>query len=70
MSVSKPAIQIVRLADGWLEVSSPVYVHGVHLDDHGHEVISDNWFDLLPGVPVRVTVAKGVAPDSVKLQAL
>jgi len=26
------------------------------VEDHGRELLSDNWFDLLPGVPVRVYV--------------
>jgi beta-mannosidase len=66
----KPDVKVVRLPDGSLEVSSKTFAHGVHLDDHGHEVISDNWFDLLPGMPVRVTVEKGVDPGSVKLEAV
>ena len=33
----------------------------VHAEDHGHELLSDNWFDLLPGVPVRVRLAHGAA---------
>ena len=44
---------------GALEISSPVFAHGVHVEDHGREVVSDNWFDLLPGVPKRVRVAGG-----------
>jgi len=48
---------------GW-EVSSPVYCHGVHLEDHGHALISDNWFDLPPGVSVRLAAAGGIAIDT------
>lgn len=28
-----------------------MYRHGVHVDDHGSAMLSDNYFDLLPGVP-------------------
>ena len=52
--VSKPDITVQALDDGWYEISSPVYAHAVHVEDHGRAYLSDNWFDLLPGVPVRV----------------
>lgn len=42
--------------DGVLEVTSQVYSHGVHMDDEGREVISDNYFDLLPGIPRRIAI--------------
>ncbi|MFZ1932308.1 MAG: sugar-binding domain-containing protein [Thermoguttaceae bacterium] len=69
LAVAKPQIKVTPCADGWLEVSSPVYAHGVHAEDHGHELISDNWFDLLPGVPVRVHLARGNGPESIHLEA-
>jgi hypothetical protein len=50
---------VTALPGGAVEIVSPVYGHGVHLEDHGHEVLSDNYFDLLPEVPVRVRVAAG-----------
>ena len=42
-----------------LEITSPVFCHAVHVDDGGHELLSDNYFDLLPGIPYRVTVTGG-----------
>jgi len=54
LALASPALQVRALGDGWFEVSSPAYCHAVHVEDHGREIISDNWFDLLPGVPVRV----------------
>ena len=53
LALATPAIH-VRAAAGGLEVSSPVYCHGVHVEDHGRALLSDNWFDLLPGVPLRL----------------
>jgi hypothetical protein len=57
LRLAEPRIETTPLADGSLEVSSPVFAHAVHTEDHGHELVSDNWFDLLPGVPVRLRVA-------------
>ena len=69
LAVAKPQIKVTPAADGWLVVSSSVFTHAVHTEDHGHELISDNWFDLLPGVPVRVRLAPGSKPESVHLEA-
>ena len=57
LGVKELRLHVTRRADGTLEVSSPAYCHAVHVEDRGREVISDNWFDLLPGVPVRVRLA-------------
>jgi len=65
-----PQINVTRCADGWLEVSSPVFVHAVHTEDHGREVSSDNWFDLLPGVPVRVRVASESTAEPIRFEAV
>ena len=65
-----PQIKVTPTADGCLEVSSPVFVHAVHTEDHGHELISDNWFDLLPGVPVRVRLAPGNTAESIHFEAV
>jgi hypothetical protein len=65
-----PRIEVTPLRDRWLEVSSPVFVHAAHLEDHGHELISDNWFDLLPGTPIRIRVAQGVDASAIHLEAV
>ena len=70
LSLSSPRIEVVPLPDRWLEVSCPTYCHAVHVEDHGHEVISDNWFDLLPGIPVRVRLAQGITPDDIQFHAV
>ncbi|MBM3473338.1 MAG: hypothetical protein FJX75_08735 [Armatimonadetes bacterium] len=54
LALPDPQIEVADAGNGWLEVSSPVYCHAVHVEDHGREVLSDNWFDLVPGVPVRL----------------
>jgi beta-mannosidase len=45
-----PAIRARKTPKGW-EACSPAYCHGVCFNDHGHAVLSDNYFDLLPGIP-------------------
>lgn len=59
LAVSPADIRVRTLSDGGLEISSPVYCHAVHVEDHGRDLLSDNWFDLLPGVPVRVRCVSG-----------
>ncbi len=55
LALSKPVIS-TAVHNGVLEVSSPVYCHGVHLEDGGHEVLADNYFDLLPGVVRHIPI--------------
>ena len=66
LALGAPKIKMVRLADGVLEISSPLFAHAVHTEDYGREFVSDNWFDLLPGVPVRVRPAAGVKADTIR----
>jgi beta-mannosidase len=70
LALATPDIRVVPLAGGGLEVSSPVYCHGVHVEDHGHALISDNWFDLLPGVAVRLKTAEPAAIDEASFTAV
>jgi beta-mannosidase len=70
LALQMPRIEVKRTGDNALEVSSPVFAHAVHVEDHGHELISDNWFDLLPGVPTHVNVAAGHDPDAIRLEAV
>jgi beta-mannosidase len=50
-----------------LEVSSPVYCHGVHIEDNGRDLLADNYFDLLPAIPRHVRI---VAPNTTGIYAL
>jgi beta-mannosidase len=54
----KPAIQATPAPGGWI-VTGNVYCPGVHFNDHGRAVLSDNYFDLLPGVPYRIARVDG-----------
>ncbi|MHB9133818.1 MAG: glycoside hydrolase family 2 protein [Armatimonadota bacterium] len=57
----------ITARDNALEIVSPVFCHAIHIDDGGHEVLSDNYFDLLPGIP-RIITEK--SPMSQSLQAV
>jgi beta-mannosidase len=70
LALSRPDIRTQVLADGRIEVSSPVYCHAVHAEDHGRELLSDNWFDLLPGMPVRLRIAREHRKDHIELEAV
>jgi len=69
LQVPKPVIKVMPLSPDVLEVVSPVFCHAVHVEDHGREALSDNWFDLLPGVPIRIRPAKGHLLDEIYLDA-
>jgi beta-mannosidase len=69
LALAKPVISI-KNDNGVLEVSSPVYCHGVHIEDDGQEVLADNYFDLLPGVPRRITITAPNASGTYPLTAV
>ena len=70
LEIPSPEIKVKPLADGWLEISSPVYCHGVHVEDHGQEALSDNWFDLLPGIPKVVYLTGGHQGETLEFMAI
>lgn len=53
LELAQPEIN-VSVRGSRLELVSPVFCHGVHVEDHGKAALSDNYFDLLPGAPKRV----------------
>ncbi len=70
LALAAPDLTVTTLADGQLQLTSPVYCHAVHVEDHGRALLSDNWFDLLPGVPVRLRLAEGTAASSLEFLAV
>jgi beta-mannosidase len=70
LSLASPEIQVTQPADGWIALSSPVYCHAVHFEDHGREVLSDNWFDLLPGVTMRLRVVQPTRLEEMSFTAV
>jgi beta-mannosidase len=69
LALARPAIAVAE-KEGMLEVKSDVYCHAVHLEDGGKEIIADNYFDLLPGIPVRVAITTPTANGSYPLAAV
>ena len=67
LTLTKPVISI-KNGNGILEVSSPVYCDGVHIEDDGREVLADNYFDLLPGVPRQITITAPNASGTYPLE--
>jgi len=58
LQLAKPFMEVAA-GNRSAKIVSPVYCHGVHVDDRGRSVVSDNYFDLLPGVPVTVRRTDG-----------
>jgi len=69
LALSRPQIQ-VRIRGRQVELCSDVYAHGVHCRDGGKALFTDNYFDLLPGVPKVIESAKGRAPRGVNFRAV
>ena len=69
LKLQTPEIKVLQKKDGSLEISGTMLCHAVYTEDHGKELISDNWFDLLPGVPVSVKLAEGRTIKDVALNA-
>jgi len=70
LALAKPALSTKVRANGILEVASPVYCHAVHLDDGGSQTLADNYFDLLPGIPRQIRVAKPSSSGEYPLTAV
>jgi beta-mannosidase len=69
LDLPNPVI-VTAVRNGFLEVTSSVYCHGVHLDDDGHEVLADNYFDLLPGIPLRIPISEATPSGEYPLRAI
>ena len=70
LALQDPRIKVAAISDRAWEISSEVFAHAVHVEDHGRELLSDNWIDLLPNVPIRVEVPKDYAPESAHFEAV
>jgi beta-mannosidase len=69
LKLSTPSIS-AEVRDRTLVVTSSVYCHGVYLDDAGQEVLEDNYFDLLPGVPKHIAITSPTVHSSYSLRAV
>jgi beta-mannosidase len=69
LALAKPEFTAI-VHEGVLEVNSRVYCHGVHLEDGGREVLADNYFDLLPGIPRRIPIMTPTQSGTYPLRAI
>jgi len=69
LALSQPRIE-VTVRGRQVEVCSDVYAHGVHCHDGGKARFSDNYFDLLPGMPKVIRSLGRAAPKGVRFRAV
>jgi beta-mannosidase len=69
LSLCKPEVR-VTIRGKSVELQSDVYCHGVHHNDGGKRLFSDNYFDLLPGVPKVVECVATKVPKRLCFRAL
>lgn len=69
LSLVEPSIS-VQIRGGFLEVSSPVYCHGVHLEEEKQVLLDDSHFDLLPGIVRYVPIVGTTSTDGYQFQCV
>ncbi|OPZ85391.1 MAG: Exo-beta-D-glucosaminidase precursor [bacterium ADurb.Bin429] len=69
LKLQAPDIQ-VAVSGREIELISDVYCHAVHTEDGGRVLLSDNYFDLLPGLPKRVTYLGAGDPSQAIFRAV
>ncbi|MCC6680466.1 MAG: hypothetical protein IT445_06135 [Phycisphaeraceae bacterium] len=62
LDLADPTIECV-VRGSKITVTSDTYAHGVHYQDDGERILSDNYFDLLPGLPKVIKCAGDVPAD-------
>jgi beta-mannosidase len=68
LALAGPVIE-TKVDGNTVTVESPVYCHGVHYEDDGRGLLSDNHFDLLPGVPLSLEIVRPL-PSGFELKPL
>jgi beta-mannosidase len=66
---AEPDIRVTR-SPHEVQLVSQVYCHAVHCEDGGRPLLSDNYFDLLPGVPKSVEIVATKLPGPLRFRAL
>jgi hypothetical protein len=59
----------VRIDGDRITLTAQAYAHGVGHPDDGAALFSDNWFDLLPGLPKTITCL-GTMPAELRFQPI
>jgi beta-mannosidase len=62
LNLPEPDIKVSANAMN-VRLVSKTYCHGVHFKDNGKTVFSDNYFDLLPGVPKVIKCLRAKRPS-------
>jgi len=68
LNLSVSPIRITRVGDN-LVLQSNTFCAGVHLPEEADAKLTDNYFDLLPGVPHTVHIEKASSDGNYKLLA-
>ena len=69
--LARPPFDIqITYSDNGVKLVSRSYCHGVHYRDKGKAVFSDNYFDLLPGVPKYLTYIKKPVSGKIRFHDL
>ncbi len=69
LSVPNPDI-CITVKGKTVRLCSKSYCHGVHFRDHGRAVFSDNYFDLLPGVPKSIRCLTAKVPGRLRFHTI
>jgi len=69
LTIPEPDIH-VTVKGKEIRLISQTYCHGVHFKDKGRIVLSDNYFDLLPGIPKSITYLKSKVPKKIQFHTL
>ena len=60
----------VTIKNKKIKLISKTYCHGVHLKDNGKPLLSDNYFDLLPGIPKTIEIQNSKNPKKILFRTL
>ena len=69
LAIVEPNID-VGVKGNKIELTSDVYCHGVHCDDRGKRVFSDNYFDLAPGLSKSIECLSPKVPKRPRFHAV
>jgi len=69
LAIPEPDIR-VSVRGKTVRLVSETYCHGVHYQDDGRAVFSDNYFDLLPGVPKIITCQTPELPEPIPFRCV
>ena len=69
LAVPEPDIRI-EVRERTIQLISRTYCHGAHFKDRGRAVFSDNYFDLLPGVPKSIKYLLPNIPNRLKVHTV